>query len=147
MRLGRSVEVARFPERIVSLVPVLPEALFAFGVGERVVGLTRFCVEPPEGVRDKAKVGGTKNVDARAAVVSMRPDLVISNVEENTREDIERLVAAGLTVFVTYPRTVREAIDEMRTIAEIVDARNEATRFWSRPRMSWRQRRLTRDRG
>ena len=123
--LGRDVEMPHPPERIVSLVPSITEAMFAFGVGERVVGVTRFCVEPPEGVRDKPKVGGTKNVDA-PAVVALQPDLVIANVEENTREDIERLIAAGLTVLVTYPRTVREAIDEMRTIAEVVDARNEA---------------------
>src|SRR5688572_1014301 len=108
--LGRTVEVLHPPERIVSLVPSITEALFAFGVGERVVGVTRFCVEPPDGVRDKAKVGGTKNADA-AGVLALRPDLVIANVEENTREDIEALAAAGLTVFVTYPRTVREAID------------------------------------
>jgi hypothetical protein len=38
------------PDRIVSLVPSLTEALFALGVGEKVVGRTRYCLWPPRAV-------------------------------------------------------------------------------------------------
>ncbi len=123
--LGRPLTVNRPPGRIVSLVPSITEALFAFGLGERVVAVTRFCIEPPDGVRDKEKVGGTKDV-ATARVNELAPDLVIANVEENTRPDIDALIAAGLPVFVTYPRTVRSAIDELRTLAEITGAQDAA---------------------
>jgi ABC-type Fe3+-hydroxamate transport system substrate-binding protein len=116
--LGRQVTVKRPPERIVSLVPSITEALFAFGLGDRVAGITRFCVEPREGVKGKPKVGGTKNVDVGKAA-ALAPDLVIANVEENVREDIEALEAAGLIVFMTYPRNVRQAIDELRLLAEM----------------------------
>jgi ABC-type Fe3+-hydroxamate transport system substrate-binding protein len=102
-------------------VPSLTEALFAFGLGERVAGVTRYCVEPPEGVAAKPKIGGTKNVDV-AHVRALEADLVLANVEENTRADVETLEAAGLPVFLTYARTVSEAIDELRTIAAITDA-------------------------
>lgn len=106
------------PERIVSLVPSITEALFAFGLDDHVAGITRFCVEPREAVKGKPKVGGTKDVDA-AKVTALRPDLVIANVEENVREDVEALIAAGLTVFITYPRSVRAGIDELRILAEM----------------------------
>ena len=119
--LGRQLEVARPPERIVSLVPSLTEALFAFGLGERVAGVTRFCVEPADGVADKPKVGGTKNVDI-ASVIALRPDVVLANVEENTRDDVAALEAAGERVFLTYARTVAEAVDELRTIAAMTDS-------------------------
>ncbi|MEK7247402.1 MAG: helical backbone metal receptor, partial [Chloroflexota bacterium] len=102
-------------------MPSLTEALFAFGLAERVAGVTRYCVEPAAGVAPKPKVGGTKNVDV-PLVTSLAPDLVLANVEENTRPDIEALEAAGLRVFLTYARTVAEAIDELRTIAAITDA-------------------------
>lgn len=101
-------------------MPSLTEALFAFGLAERVAGVTRYCVEPAEGVAAKAKVGGTKNVDV-TLVKSLDADLVLANVEENTRQDVEALEAAGLRVFLTYARTVAEAIDELRTIAAITD--------------------------
>jgi ABC-type Fe3+-hydroxamate transport system substrate-binding protein len=99
-------------------VPSITEALFAFGVGERVAGVTRFCVEPKVEVLGKPKVGGTKNVDV-SKVLALDPDLVIANVEENVRDDIEALIAAGVPVFVTYPRTVATAVDELAVLAEM----------------------------
>ena len=35
---------------IVSLVPSWTEALFALGLGDRVVGITEFCVHPADAV-------------------------------------------------------------------------------------------------
>ncbi len=123
--LGRPVEITTPPKRIVSLVPSITEALFAFGLGKRIAGVTKFCTEPADGVAGLPKVGGTKNVDVEA-VVKLKPDLVIANAEENEKADIEALVAAGLTVFVTYPRTVIHATAMMRTLAEITDKKEAA---------------------
>lgn len=114
--LGRLFPVGSPPERIVSLVPSLSEALFAFGLGERIVGVTRFCVEPREGVAGKAKVGGTKSLDV-AAVEALRPDLVIASAEENQAEDVRRLIDGGWPVFVTLPTTVWGAIDLLGQLA------------------------------
>ena len=46
------------PERIVSLVPSLTEALFALGLGDRVVGVTDWCVHPAEDVARLPVDGG-----------------------------------------------------------------------------------------
>lgn len=119
--LGRALDISGPPQRIVSLVPSLTEALFAFGLGERIAGVTRFCVEPAAGVAAKARVGGTKHVDVQT-VRSLEADLVLANVEENTKQDVDALEAAGIPVFLTYARTVSEAIDELRTIAAITGA-------------------------
>jgi ABC-type Fe3+-hydroxamate transport system substrate-binding protein len=64
--LQRRLEVPGRPRRIVSLVPSLTETLFAFGLDDAIVGVTRFCVEPSEFVEHKAKVGGPKNPDLDA---------------------------------------------------------------------------------
>ena len=42
--LEREVRLKSPPRRVVSLVPSLTETLFAFGVGDAVVGVTNFCV-------------------------------------------------------------------------------------------------------
>ncbi len=123
--LGRSVEIERPPRRIVSLVPSITEAFFAFGLGRRIAGVTKFCTEPAAGVADAPKVGGTKNVDVEA-VAKLKPDLVIANAEENEKADIEALAAEGLTVFVTFPRTIIHATAMMRTLAEITEAKDAA---------------------
>ena len=109
------------PQRIISLVPSLTEALFAFGVGNRIVGRTRYCTQPPGAVGRVAKVGGTKKVDIER-VLGLKPDLVISVREENTREDIEALQAADVPVFVGEPETVSDAVEMLGELAEWVGA-------------------------
>ena len=103
--LGRLFRLAGPPRRIVSLVPSLTETLFALGCGDRLVGVTRYCVEPAGAVERVERVGGSKNPDV-ARIVSLRPDLVIVNAEENRREDFSAFEAAGLQVFVTFSRRV-----------------------------------------
>jgi len=112
------VRPSRTGERIVSLVPSLTEALFSLGLGDRVVAVTEWCVHPAEAVAALPKVGGTKNPDI-AAILAQRPDLVIANREENRRRDVERIRAAGVPVWVTYPRTVREGAELLREVAEL----------------------------
>jgi ABC-type hemin transport system substrate-binding protein len=106
------------PQRIVSLVPSLTESLFALGLGARVVGVTEWCVHPADAVARLPKVGGTKNPDL-AAVLALAPDLVIANREENRRRDVERLEAAGVRVWLTYPRTVSEGAALLAELAEL----------------------------
>lgn len=116
--------------RIVSLVPSWTETLFSLGAGERVVGCTRYCVEPPEGVRGLPKVGGTKDVDL-AAVIELRPDLVIANREENPRRAIEALQARGVSVLLTFAQSVREAVSELREVGR-ASGTEEAAENWAR---------------
>jgi ABC-type Fe3+-hydroxamate transport system substrate-binding protein len=117
--LGLRVGLPAPPARIVSLVPSWTETLFALGVGERTVGVTRFCVEPAPEVASRVRVGGTKNPDL-AAIVKLAPDLVIANAEENRREDIDRLRDNGVAVFVTYPRTVAGAVESMLRLGSVL---------------------------
>jgi ABC-type Fe3+-hydroxamate transport system substrate-binding protein len=109
----------------VSLVPSLTEGLFALGLGARVVGVTEWCVHPADAVARLPKVGGTKNPD-HAAIRALAPDLVIANQEENRRRDVEKLEDAGLRVWVTYPRSVREGaelLEEMAGLGATEEAR------------------------
>jgi ABC-type Fe3+-hydroxamate transport system substrate-binding protein len=78
--------------RVVSLVPSVTETLLAWGVTP--VAVTRYCEQPA-----LPAVGGTKDPDV-AAVVALRPDLVVLNDEENRLEDAEALGTAGLAVHV-----------------------------------------------
>ena len=112
---GRPAEA---PQRIVSLVPSLTEALFVLGLGERVVGVTEWCVHPAGAVAALPKVGGTKTPDL-AAIEALAPDLVIANHEENRRRDVEQLEALGIHVWVTYPRTVAEGAALLAELAEL----------------------------
>ena len=76
--------------RIVSLVPSLTEYLWALGLEQEVVGITKFCIHPKAWWQHKTRVGGTKKVNFKT-IETLQPTLIISNKEENTKEDIEQL--------------------------------------------------------
>lgn len=122
--LGRQVRVRRNPQRLVSLVPSITEALFSFGQGPQIVGITDYCTEPATEVRHKTTVGGTKNPDLER-ILAMAPDLVFAVEEENRRQDVEQLEAAGIAVYVFEPRTVRDGIDLLWRLAELLGCRAE----------------------
>lgn len=124
--LGFRLELNRPPARIVSLVPSWTETLFALDAGDRVVGVTRFCVEPEKSVAPISKVGGTKNPDLRA-IFELEPDLVVANAEENRREDIERIRDRGIGVFITYPRTVTGAAESILRLGRVVGCDSQAS--------------------
>jgi ABC-type hemin transport system substrate-binding protein len=105
----------------VSLVPSLTEALFAFGAGERVVGCTRYCTQPPRSVGRLVKVGGTKKVSVER-VLDLEADLVVAVREENPREEVERLRESGVPVLLGEPGDVAGAVTFLRELAERVGA-------------------------
>ncbi|MGH2609816.1 MAG: helical backbone metal receptor [Tepidiformaceae bacterium] len=113
------------PARIVSLVPSLTELVFWLGAGDRLVGRTRFCEEPAGQVERVPIVGGTKNPKVQR-IVDLRPDLVLANKEENRREDIEALQAAGLDVLLTDPNTVAEAVAMVEQLGALLGAEEPA---------------------
>lgn len=86
--------------RVVSLVPSATETLIALGVVP--IACTRFCEQP-----DLPHVGGTKDPQVDE-IISLAPDLVVVNNEENRIEDFTALRAAGLEVYSMSPRTVSD---------------------------------------
>jgi ABC-type Fe3+-hydroxamate transport system substrate-binding protein len=117
---GRRLFLAGAPQRIVSLVPSLTEVVCALGAAARLVGVTRYCTDPAAIVAGLPRVGGTKNPDL-ARIVALEPDLVLLNTEENRKEDFDRLLAAGLAVFVSFPRTVNAAADSIERIGTALE--------------------------
>jgi iron complex transport system substrate-binding protein len=78
--------------RIVSLAPSVTEVLFELDLGNRVVGVTRYCDYPPE-VVGRPVVGGYLDVSYEA-IVALEPDLIIG-IQDNT-EALRRLEALGV---------------------------------------------------
>ena len=123
---GTTVRLAAPPRRIVSLIPSTTETLCHLGLADALVGVTAYCVEPRDVVRGKTRVGGEKDPDL-AAIRALAPDLVVANVEENVREHVETLRAWGIPVWVTYPRTVAEALAMIRDLGEVTGTGARAT--------------------
>ena len=120
---GRTVSVAS-AVRIVSLVPSQTELLYDLGLGERVAGITKFCVHPDEWFRTKTRVGGTKQLK-QAVIQSLHPDLIIANKEENEKEQIEEL-ALHYPVWISDIHNLDDACEMIGQIGTIVDRETRA---------------------
>jgi ABC-type Fe3+-hydroxamate transport system substrate-binding protein len=96
--------------RVVSLVPSATETLSHWGITP--IAVSRFCERP-----DLPTVGGTKNPDVDA-IIALRPDLVVLCDQENRLEDHQRLVAAGLQVFVFSITALAHVEPEMNRLRQ-----------------------------
>jgi ABC-type Fe3+-hydroxamate transport system substrate-binding protein len=111
--LGEAVPLTGSAARVVSLVPSLTEAVEVSAPG-RIAGITDYCTHPS--TLDAERVGGSKypKIDR---VLELAPDLVLANSEENRQEDVERLRANGIPVWVmAAPATVPAALASLRRL-------------------------------
>jgi iron complex transport system substrate-binding protein len=102
------------PQRIVSLAPSLTETLFALGVGDRVVGVTRYCTHPPE-VRELPRVGGHLD-PSYEAIVALEPDLVVAIPSSEPSE--RRLQSLGVRVLRVDQHDVPAILESVTVLAE-----------------------------
>ena len=112
--LGSPFEHLGPARRVVSLVPSLTESVAATR-RDALVGATGWCSHPAD--LDVRRVRGTKNPDV-AAIIALRPDVVLANKEENRRSDVQKLRAAGIAVWVTVIETVDQALASLRRMFE-----------------------------
>lgn len=117
--LGRTIRLKKPPETVVSLIPSITETLFAYGLDREIVAVTDYCIHPEEKVQGKPGIGGPKSIQCEK-ILSLAPDLVIANYEENDKDQVETLISGGLQVFVSYPRAVDDALTLMLELGWIL---------------------------
>lgn len=116
-QMNRTIRLEKIPERIVSLVPSQTELLYDLGLGDRVIGITKFCLHPDAWYRSKIRVGGTKNLNLEL-IESLNPDLIIGNKEENTEAEISRL-QQKFPVYMSDIFTVNDAVSMIHDIGQL----------------------------
>jgi ABC-type Fe3+-hydroxamate transport system substrate-binding protein len=121
--------------RIVSLVPSLTALLADLGLDSEVVGLTRFCTDPPGWKERKVVVGGTKDVRPER-VAELEPDLVLANREENVREQVEALEGVA-QVYLSEIKTLADDLEAIRAIGTLVGREEAAADLVERTRAAF----------
>jgi iron complex transport system substrate-binding protein len=150
--------------RIVSLVPHATELLFALGLGDDVVAVTHECDFPREAralphiTRDVLPAGlGPAEIDAAVrertgqgraiyelderALLELEPDLIVTQAlcqvcavsYDDVVEVAERIPSAP-QVIALDPKTIGEAMGDVRTIAQATGARDAALDLVTRQR-------------
>jgi iron complex transport system substrate-binding protein len=109
-------------QRIISLSPSVTETLFALGLGDQVVGVTRFCNYPPE-VNEKTRIGGFLDPNIEA-IVALRPDLIVTLASDDPPESaFERL---NFKTLVVDHRGVEGILDSITVLGRACGAEAKA---------------------
>ncbi len=122
---SKTITLINYPARIVSLVPSQTELLADLGIENEVVGITKFCVHPERWFRTKTRVGGTKKLNLDT-IHKLKPDLIIANKEENTKEQVEEL-AKYFPVWISDIHDLPSAYEMIKQIGIITGKENNAT--------------------
>lgn len=128
--LGNELYFKHKPERIVSLVPSQTELLVALGLVNNVVGVTKFCVHPPQLRKEKTVVGGTKKVNL-SKIADLHPDCILCNKEENTKEMVSQLQEIA-PVHVSNNVTFKDALSLIEQYGILFNKGIEATAILSK---------------
>jgi iron complex transport system substrate-binding protein len=113
---GFSLELARPPQRIVSLTPHLTEMLFAVGAGPQVVGVDS-ASDYPAAARGLPRVGDYSRINFER-VLALKPDLVVVWVGGNRAADIHALRKMGLPVLHTQASRIDDVARLLRLIGQ-----------------------------
>ena len=122
---GRSVTLARRPQRIISLAPSNTEILFAVGLGDRIVGVDTYSNYPPAAT-SKPRISNYSSTDLEQ-VVAATPDLIVA--AGITRPDIiAAFEARGFAAIVLNPADVSGVLNNLTLVGQVADVNAEATR-------------------
>jgi iron complex transport system substrate-binding protein len=128
---NRVVVVESEPRRIVSMAPSATEILFALGLGDRVVGVTRYCNYPPV-VNEMKKngsltvIGGYWDPDVER-IVALKPALVVGYASVPSHVDVaKRLESMNVTVLLLFPRYLNDVFNNIVLVGKACGKFKEA---------------------
>jgi len=123
-QLNNELILDDYPQRIISLVPSQTELLVDLGLEDYIVGITKFCIHPKHLLSDKTIVGGTKKVNYKK-IISLQPDLIIGNKEENTEEMINELDEIA-PVYISNIITLEDSLQFISDLGHLCNRKKES---------------------
>jgi iron complex transport system substrate-binding protein len=112
------------PERIVCLTEETVETLYLLGEADRIVGISGYCVRPPQARRDKPRVAAFTSADI-PKILDLQPDLVLT-FSDLQADIVAALVRNGVAVHAFNQRSLAEIFDMIRMLGAIVGAADRA---------------------
>jgi len=122
--IGRSITVPDNPRRIISLAPSITEIIFDLGQQNRLVGVTRYSTYPPAAAK-LPRVGTYVRLDLER-ILALQPDLCLAVKDGNPIAAIRRLGDLGIPVYALDPRDMAAIMETIRSLGELLDARQAA---------------------
>jgi iron complex transport system substrate-binding protein len=132
--LGRTVFLAKAPERVVSMAPSVTETLYALGLETAVIAITPYCDYPPE-AQQKTKLGGTH--PSAEQIVSLKPDLVLVPQDFIQPDLLQNLDRVKVPVFVLKTLQLEDVLAQIQIIARMFHRVNVGDELVAAMRTRW----------
>ena len=110
------------PGRIVSLSPSVTEILFALGLADRIVGVTRYC-KYPEAARSLRDVGGYYDPNYEL-ILRLQPDLVI--LPQTQQEALRRFAGDNIRTLAVRHDDLDGIFASISSIGEVTGTEQKA---------------------
>ena len=122
---GRTVEFAGPPQRIVSLVPSLTEAVCALQACARLVGVDRFSNWPAQ-VAALPRLGGLEDAQVER-IVALKPDLVLAT---RSARVVDRLEDLGVKVLALEAKNLADTRRVLESVAGALGVHGAGETLW-----------------
>ena len=122
--IGQVITLEKPAQRIISLAPHITENLFAAGAGDLIVGTVSYS-DYPAAATLIPQVGSYQNINIEL-IVSSNPDLVIAWREGNQKNQVEKLSALGIKVYVNFPQKLEDIANDIRVFGKLSGRERQA---------------------
>ncbi|PKK39169.1 Heme ABC transporter, cell surface heme and hemoprotein receptor HmuT [Clostridiaceae bacterium JG1575] len=120
---GKSVTIAKEPQRILSLSPTFTETIYALGRGDRLVGRTDSCDYPAE--VSKVPSVGPMMMPSVEKIAELNPDVIL--VSFMKAEVVAQIEKAGAKVIqIPSAQSIQGSYETMATLGKILNANEGA---------------------
>lgn len=121
---NRHIELAKAPERIVSISPAITEVMYLVGAQNKLVGISDFCMYPPETAKI-TKIGGMHNINFEV-LLSLHPDVVLIG-SMISQKDVDAIEKMGIPVVcIVEEKSLEGMADMMEVIGRITQCEEKA---------------------
>ncbi|MCX7943112.1 MAG: helical backbone metal receptor [Deltaproteobacteria bacterium] len=110
--------------KIISLAPSITETLYAIGIGEWIIGVTRYD-DFPEDVRNKEIIGGYIDVDVEK-ILKLSPDVVVCEPNSGIKESVQFLSSKGIPVLVVNINSIKDILEAIEDFGRLFGKEREA---------------------
>ena len=122
--LGRTIQLDKAPERIVSIAPNITEIIYAIGAADKLIAGSEAC-DYPAATDTLPRLISYPSLDLEQ-LQYLNPDLILTTDEIFSRDQIERIEALGTPVFVQSYQSLDDVFDNMRGLGEVLGKKEQA---------------------
>ncbi len=123
---GATLRLRQPAQRIVSLAPHITENLYAAGAGAKLVGAVAYS-DYPEAAKRVLRIGDYSRPDLEA-IVTLKPDLVLTWQSGNGDAVVAKLKSLGLNVYQMQPDRLEDIPANLETIGRLAGTETTAAK-------------------